>query len=201
MSSLSVNAALDSGTPIKLRRITVDEYHRMIRDGYFADNDRCELIDGLIIQKTSKNPPHSTVVNRAWLSIQGQLPAGHSLRIEQPITLQDSEPEPDIVVVNGSIDSFRMNHPKVDDIVFVIEVSDSSLPIDRGIKLGEYAREKIERYIILNLVEKCVHHFEMPTKDGYARQFRLKAGDVLELTVGGTIIRLDVSALFEGLPG
>ncbi|HQY88357.1 MAG TPA: Uma2 family endonuclease, partial [Tepidisphaeraceae bacterium] len=168
MSSLSVNAALDSGTPIKLRRITVDEYHRMIRDGYFADKERFELIDGLILEKISKNPPHETARQRARKQIEHQLPDGVTLRSEAPVTLSLSEPEPDLSIVRGCDEAFITRHPNASDVICLIEVSDSTLELDRGMKLADYAREGIAPYIIVNLKERCVIRFDQPNKDSYA---------------------------------
>lgn len=198
MSTLSVNAAPDSGTPIKLRRITVDEYHRMIRDGYFSDKERFELIDGLILEKMSKNPPHETARQRARKQIEPQLPEGITLRSEAPVTLSLSEPEPDLSIVRGSDGAFIARHPNASDLLCLIEISDSTLELDRGMKLADYAREGIAPYLIVNLKERCVIRFDQPTKDSYLTTKKFVPGDLLELNIEGTTVRLDVSALFAG---
>ncbi|MFT3789083.1 MAG: Uma2 family endonuclease [Tepidisphaeraceae bacterium] len=195
----SVPVQLSPGAPLRLRRITVEEYHRMIRDGYFADDERFELIDGMILEKVSKNPPHESVRQRARKQIEPQLPATVTLRLEAPITLSRSEPEPDLAVACGSDDDYVTRHPGPRDVLLLIEVSDTTLDTDAGVKLAEYAREGIAPYLILNLAERCIERFDRPQGDRYAERLVFSIGQVLELTVAGQAVRIDVAALFDGL--
>src|SRR5207244_13321222 len=87
--------------PRFMRRFTVDEYHRMIQNGVFADDDRFELLEGWIVAKMSKNPPHEVAVDKSHEAIRSCLPAGWRVRSQSAITTNDSEPEPDLAVVRG----------------------------------------------------------------------------------------------------
>src|SRR4051812_40189587 len=84
-----------------LRRFTVDEYHRMIRTGILTEDDPVELLEGWIVLKMPHNPPHDATVDQSREVLQAALPAGWRVRVQSAITLSDSEPEPDLVVVPG----------------------------------------------------------------------------------------------------
>src|SRR5215468_6578991 len=79
--------------------LSVEEYHRLAE--FNEHGRRTELIRGIVIEKMSKSPLHSFLSKRFYDRIVGQLPPGFVVRREDPITLADSEPEPDIAVVRG----------------------------------------------------------------------------------------------------
>ena len=64
---------------ITVRRFTVDEYHRLIQGGFFAGDERFELLDGWITPKMSRNPPHDFYLTRASGALRARLPSVHSL--------------------------------------------------------------------------------------------------------------------------
>ena len=85
--------------PLPIRRFTVDEYHRMVEIGVLKDREPYELIHGWIVQKMVVNPPHSYAIN-ALNELFGLMRGPKAtVRIQQPITTTDSEPEPDVVLV------------------------------------------------------------------------------------------------------
>ncbi len=83
---------------ITRKKFTIDEYHRLIDWGFFARNDRVELIRGEIIQMSPKRTPHSvcnSLSSRELILSLGDLA---NIRGQEPIIIPpDSEPEPDIV--------------------------------------------------------------------------------------------------------
>src|SRR3982751_409250 len=79
-----------------VRKFTVDEYHRLIADGFFIRDDHYELLDGYIVQKMSRDPIHDACVALARRILDGHLPPGWHLRVQSAITTADSEPEPDL---------------------------------------------------------------------------------------------------------
>src|SRR4051812_1222299 len=83
-------------------RVTVEQYHGMIDAGILGEDERCELIHGWIIDKMPPNPPHTMSARRVTrrllaLFTGDQWVAGGP----QPVTLTDSQPEPDFAVVVG----------------------------------------------------------------------------------------------------
>src|SRR5258706_9605585 len=105
--------------------LSVREYHRL--DEYNERGRRTELIRGIVIEKMSKSPLHSSLAKRLYDRIAQALPKGFVIRREDPITLADSEPEPDITVVRGDESDFFQKHPTTADLVIEVAVSHPAL--------------------------------------------------------------------------
>src|SRR5437667_4293677 len=111
----------------RLSPLSVEEYHRL---GEFNENGRrTELIRGFVIEKISKSPLHATIGALLYDSLAAQLPRGCIIRKEEPLTLADSEPEPDISIVRGSHRDFAAAHPSTAELL--VEVAVSSPELDR----------------------------------------------------------------------
>ena len=142
--------------PILMRRWTVDEYHLMIQAGVFARDERFELLEGWIVPKMSRNPPHDAAMDLTREQLERRLPKGWRIRIQSAITTRDSEPEPDLAIVRGTARDYATRHPGSADIALIVEVAESSLLQDRREKAHVYARAGIAVYWIVNLVESQV---------------------------------------------
>jgi Uma2 family endonuclease len=173
------------GTP-PVRRFTVDQYHRMIETGILAENDRVELLDGWILEKSPVGPPHATCVSLIVDALQQKLPSGWLIRAQSPITLAAGEPEPDVTVVQGSIRDYRDRHPSGPDIGLLVEVADSSLQFDRLQKRPQYAAAGIPEYWIVNLVDRCLEVYSEPITNGdYQRRHVVDASGSVEVQLAG----------------
>src|SRR5437867_7031003 len=84
--------------------LSVEEYHRL--DEFNENGRRTELIRGIVIEKMSKSPLHRTIGSILFRILSAQLPKGYTVWKEEPLTLADSEPEPDISVVRGGEKDF-----------------------------------------------------------------------------------------------
>ena len=93
-------------------RFTVDQYHRMIETGVLAKNDRLELLEGCIVPKVTHNPPHDCSVSLIQSSFFLCLPKNWIMRIQSAITVDESEPEPDVVVAKGPARRYIAAHPR-----------------------------------------------------------------------------------------
>src|SRR5262249_62096530 len=97
-------------------------------------------------------------------------PAGWSARMEQPVRIPAyDEPEPDISIVRGANADYRSRVPGPADVAMLVEVSDSTLGQDQGLKLAAYARDGIPVYWIVNLVDRQVEVYTRPVKAGRYR--------------------------------
>ena len=157
-------------TEIKLatpKRFTIAEYHRLTEIGFFAEDDRVELIRGEINRMAAKGTAH-TVCCRKLLRELAALVAGYAeLQCQDPIALPSgSEPEPDFAIVRQRSDSYLSGHPTPDDILLVIEIADSSLDYDREVKRSLYAEADIPHYWIFNLSEQCLEAYSEPYQNG-----------------------------------
>jgi Uma2 family endonuclease len=114
------------------KRFTVAAYHRLTELGFFAENDRVELIKGEIVQMGAKGTPHSVCKTRLERELYKLVGDRATLRGQQPITLSNnSEPEPDRVIAKNRDDDYLANHPSASDILLLIEIADSSLKYDQ----------------------------------------------------------------------
>jgi Uma2 family endonuclease len=149
--------------PEPVRRFTVDEYHRMIQSGILKEDNPVELLEGWIVAKMSRNPPHDVAVALAQAALSIVLPQAWICRGQSAVTTTDSEPEPDVAVVHGPIRRYVTNHPSPADMGLVVEVSDSTLTRDRTLKARLYARAAIPFYWIVNISDRQIEVYSEPT--------------------------------------
>ena len=170
-----------------LHRITVDEYERIIAAGALEDPNRVELIDGYMVDKMAKSPEHSFSATATHQAFADRLPAGWLARQEQPVKIPAyNEPEPDVSVIRGIIADYRHRSPGPGDVALLVEVSDSSLGQDRGLKLAVYATDGIPVYWIVNLVDRQVEVYTRPVKAGrYRSRKDYKPGQQVPVVIAG----------------
>jgi len=150
-----------------LKRVTVEEYEEMARLGVL-DDPQVELINGFMVRKMTKGPDHNSTLEIIEQLIRDMLPKGWYVRDEKPIRLPTyDEPEPDLAIARGKPSDYRRRHPGPDDVAMVVEVSASSLRLDRGDKLRAYGRAGIAQYWIVNLVDRRIEAYRDPGPDGY----------------------------------
>jgi len=174
--------------PAPPRRFTVAEYHHLIETGVFASDERYELIDGWVVPKTRRNPPHEVCLNIVPDVFRPILPRGWHPRIQSAITTDDSEPELDIAVVRGPARRYLRRHPGPADIAVLIEIADSSLDLDRDVKGPMYARAGIAIYWIINLVDNQVEVYTDPNGSRRPKYHRRRVFDIdsrVPLVIGG----------------
>jgi Uma2 family endonuclease len=170
--------------------ISVEEYHRL--DEYNENGRRTELIRGIVIEKMSKSPAHSTIVALLYRLFLARVPAGFIVRQEQPLTLKDSEPEPDISVTRGSERDFLNAHPTTAELV--VEIAVSSPALDRE-NASLYAEANVKEYWILLAQERQVEVYRRPENGRYQETFVGGEKHALESSsVRG--VRLQVAELF-----
>jgi Uma2 family endonuclease len=173
-------------------RLTVAQYHEMVRHGILTEDDPVEFLEGWLFTKMSKNPSHRIATRRARERLSQLLPAGWYVDAQEPITTSDSEPEPDICVVRGETEDYPDRHPGPADVALVIEIADTTLNRDRTIKSRVYARAGVPTYWIVNLVDQLVEVYTVPSGPAERPSFRdrseYRAGDLLTLTIEGRAI-------------
>lgn len=148
------------------RRWTREEYHKMIAAGVF-DDARVELLDGEIWNMAGQLTPHATSVRKTTLALRDIFGEGFIVDAQLPIaTTKWSEPEPDVAVVSGTPDDYADHHPGPEEILLLVEVSDTSLNKDRKRKAKSYAQAGITEYWIVNLVNQQLEVHRQPTPEG-----------------------------------
>lgn len=168
MSVITAAVAPISVSPVAapvdgLWRLSVENYHAMMKAGILLDGDPIELLEGLLVEKMSKNPPHVKSCRRTRKSLERLAPAEWFVAAQDPITTADSEPEPDLSVAREEPQEYDTRHPSPKDLALVVEVADSSLQRDRTLKQRLYARAGIVVYWIVNLIDEQLEVYTDPT--------------------------------------
>ena len=170
--------------------LTVEEYHRL--DEFNENGRRTELIRGIVIEKMSKSPSHRTIVSLLYRLFLARLPQGFTVWQEQPLTLADSEPEPDISVTRGGERDFEKAHPTTAELV--IEVAVSSPALDRE-NASLYAEAGVKEYWIVLAGQRQVEVYRRPEAGRYRETSVAGADDTLDCsTIPG--MRLQALELF-----
>ena len=182
MSTITSTPSTPLASP-EVYRFTVDEYERMAG---VLDGSRVELIDGYLVRKMPKKPPHIWAVMCLVETIPSLLPPGWTWRKEDPVRIPAfDEPEPDLAVLRGPTEAYRDRIPDASDVVLLIEVAETTLARDRGQKLVAYARSGIAVYWIVNLVDRQVEVYTGPGSDGYSSRVDFTAGQHVPVVIGG----------------
>jgi Uma2 family endonuclease len=151
------------------RRLRVEDYHRMVRAGVFDEDERLELLEGVIVEMSPQSPRHALVITRLCDPQFASVGRDFIVRARLPLTLEpDSEPEPDMAIVRRAESGDRDRHPSTALAVF--EVASDSLRKDRLAKAALYARAGIPEYVIVNLSDDCLEVHREP--DPSARRYR-----------------------------
>lgn len=161
---------------------TAESYFDLIRSGAIDEQDRVELLEGLIVASPQQGPLHAAALSAVDAVLRRAVGDRATVRVQMPLRASDrSVPEPDLAVVAGSPFDYSQAHP--DGALLVVEVADSSLPQDRLTKSRIYATAGIPEYWIVNLRERCVEVLTKPDRERrvYVESRRVGRGEVIAL--------------------
>jgi Uma2 family endonuclease len=177
---------------LPLRRFSVDEYHKLLEVGILQSGDPVELLDGYLVLKMSRHPPHDGARAALLRRLLRLVPDTFTLRPQSAVTTADSEPEPDYAIVRGDDRSWFGRHPGPADMALVIEVSDTSLDRDRDVKGPLYVRARIPIYWIVNLNERQIEVYTDPSgpgdNEGYGQRQDYGENDAVALVLDGVAV-------------
>jgi Uma2 family endonuclease len=149
--------------PLPLWRMTRVRYDRLVDVGIFGPEDQVELLDGLLVARKPQGWRHAAVVVLVRAALEKAFGSAYHVREEKPIALDDqSEPEPDAVVVPGQPRDYLDAHPSRPALI--VEVAETSLAIDRLRKGSLYARAEIAEYWVVNLVDEVLEVYREPVR-------------------------------------
>jgi Uma2 family endonuclease len=186
---------LDSGL-VAPRRFSLEEYHRLIDVGVLGEDERVELLEGVIVEMTPQGRPHALVVSRLGESFTDARRPDCRVRVQLPLSLEgDSEPEPDLAVVTRQEEETAPVHPR--SALLVVEVADESLRRDRLLKGRIYARARVPEYWVVNVTGQSVEVYSEPDADAgrYRAMRTLGVGETLSSSALPGLA-LPVAALF-----
>lgn len=183
------------------KRFNLAEYHRLAELGFFAENNRVELICGEIVQMAAKGTTHSVCSTRLERELFKLLGERATLRGQEPIIIsEDSEPEPDLAIARNRPDDYLSAHPSPADILLLVEIADSFLSYDQKVKLPLYAQAGIVDFWIFNLQENCLEAYSEPYQNlqgnfGYRRKLIFLPNESVNLPCFPNLC-LDLSKVF-----
>jgi Uma2 family endonuclease len=181
-------------------RFSVDQYHEMIRAGILGEDEPVELLDGWLVPKMTKNPPHAVATRLARKALERIIPENWYVDSQEAITLATSEPEPDAAVVRGDPRAYVDHHPGPKDVALVVEVADAGLERDRTLKKRLYAEAGIAVYWIVNLIDRVLEAYTDPCgptdQPDYHQHRTFSPSEEVPLVVEGREVgRIAVSAV------
>ncbi|MGI8827896.1 MAG: Uma2 family endonuclease [Chloroflexota bacterium] len=164
------------------RHFTVSDYHQMAETGILSEDDRVELIDGEIVEMNPIGGRHVTCVSGINRRLVQYLGNSATVNIQSPVQFGEyQEPEPDIAVIQTR--DYGDDLPAPEDVILLIEVSDTSLTYDRGTKLPIYARAGIAECWIVDVPGQAIERHTNPIDDRYGLSLRAGRGEEIESTV------------------
>lgn len=163
---------------ITLARFTVAEYHHLVETGVF-EGRAVELLEGFIVEMAPEGPGHSDSIRESadwlWANLHDRAKVSEA----HPVTLPQSEPEPDIALVVNQ--RYRDRHPSVPDIFLLVEVANSSLEKDLNEKMRAYASAGIPEYWLVDLLNQRVIVMRQPQGDRYRLSQEYTTGTISPL--------------------
>ena len=164
---------------IQTRPFTVDEYHKMIQANILTEDDRVELLAGEIVQMSPIGSRHVACVNRLnhiFMALGSRV----IISVQNPVRLsEESEPEPDVALVKPRSDFYTEALPTPKDVLLLIEVAETSIEIDRAVKLPLYARAGIGEVWLVDLSQKRIEVYRQPSAQGYQAVQQVQPGQSL----------------------
>jgi Uma2 family endonuclease len=151
-------------------RFSAEQYDQMIRAGILAEDEPVEFLEGWLIPKMTKNPPHDSTIRTLVRLLQGLTGNAWDIHSQSVLDLGASKPEPDVLVVRHDADDYVDRHPTPPDVAIVIEVAEASLSRDRAWKKRLYAQAGISEYWIVNLIDSVIEVYSEVSAEGYGRQ-------------------------------
>jgi Uma2 family endonuclease len=167
--------------PMTRRLLTVDEFQRLAAEGFFPQDERLELIRGEIVEMTPIGDRHALCVMLLNDLFADLRPRG-IVNPQNPLRLpgQRSVPQPDVVLLRRRND-FGSRPPHPEDAFLVVEVSDTSLAYDRGVKIPLYAESGIPEAWIVDLNSDTIFAFRHPSPSGYQEVHQYRREDEISL--------------------
>lgn len=155
-------------SPATRHRISVDDYYRMGEVGILRKDNRLELIKGDIIDMAPIGSAHAGTVKRLAKLLMDAVGNSSIVSVQDPVRLDAySEPQPDIALLRLREDYYREAHPRSGDLLLIVEVTETSLSYDQGIKVPLYAQHGIPEVWVFDVGSNHLHICRQPEQDSY----------------------------------
>lgn len=174
---------------------SIADWHELVKSGVLAER-RVELLEGEIVEMSPEGPMHSSTNYSVVKYLRELLQGKAVVREAHPVTLDNSEPEPDIAVVATPYTKYFTRHPYPQNIYWLVEISNRTLKLDSEKKSITYARNGIPEYWIVDLANKQLIVHTQPLNNSYSQIQNLTTGTILPRAFPNIAIALDKLLLF-----
>jgi Uma2 family endonuclease len=162
----------------RLRPLRRVEYERMAEEGFFEEDERIELLEGVLVEMTPQGTRHAVVIERLSHLLFAAIGGRARVRIQLPFAASDvSLPEPDVAV--APVGDYESAHPS--QARLIVEVAESSLNKDRLVKGGVYATAGVTEYWVVDIAAKMIEVHAEPSDGQYTRIRTVRPGEVIRL--------------------
>ena len=144
---------------------TVEDFESLAEHGFFAHDDRIELIGGELVPMPPKGNRHETVRGELGQWLSRKVPDGIKVYIETGWRADQSHYlEPDIIVFPASA---NLDALPAAEVLLIIEVSHSSLRYDLDRKSKIYAALGVREYWVVNALTLETRVHRGPSGEAY----------------------------------
>ena len=165
---------------VERKRFSVDDYYRMAEEGILSQQERVELIDGEVVVMSPIGPRHAACVTSATRELVRIVGDAALVRPGNPVRLNAfNEPQPDFTLVRPRADLYASGHPGPNDVMLVVEISESSLAYDRGVKAALYAEWGLVEYWVADLKTDRMWIYCSPENGTYQTVDERRQGDTI----------------------
>ena len=163
------------------KRFRVEDFYRMMEAGILPEESGWEIIDGAVMEKVKITPRNAATVRRLSKTFHHSFREKVLVSARNPIHIDEfNEPEPDIALLKRRDDYYSQNHPTAEDVLLVIEVSNSTIEYDRDIKKTLYAEAGIVEFWIVNLPDQTIECYSQLKNGNYRLARILEKGETVE---------------------
>jgi len=178
MTTVSEVEKISKVTP---KRFRVEDFRKMTEVGILPEESGWEVIDGFLIDKMSIGSRHAGTIKILSEMLRDLIRSEAIISVQDPIHIDDyNEPEPDIALLKRRNDFYRESHPIPQDVLLLIEVSDSTIKYDREVKKTLYAEAEIAEYWLVNLQDNTIEVYSQPKNGNYRLARILESGETIE---------------------
>ncbi len=167
-----------------IHHMTIEEYHRLGESGILGGN--VELLEGIVIEKMPKSPLHIYILDSILEWFRSNFEKKYWIRSEQPLSINASEPEPDLSIVKGNRDDFIHQHPQTAELI--IEIAMSSLSIDKE-KAKIYAEANIPFYWIVDANRRGIFQYSEISEGRYLSETFFSFEDNIYFQSAGVAVK------------
>ncbi|NUN66399.1 Uma2 family endonuclease [Pseudanabaena biceps] len=174
---------------LNLHKFTTKQYQLMYESGVFAESDRYELINGEIREMSPIGRKHVACIIRLVKLFEKKLGDRAMVSAQNSILLDNhAQPQPDLAILKWRDDFYASALPIPDDILLIIEVTDSTIAYDRDVKSPLYAANGIPEMWLFDVNQQIIEGYSQPSASGYKRVQRYEQGDTLSINAFPEVI-------------